>query len=90
MDDGMLTAELVDLGESSYTGPGLWSQYMEDGSNLNEDDNAMRLMKLGSLGMYAIKSPEGDEVAYLLRLGSDGGRPGYVIVSTNDVVKREK
>ena len=67
-----------------------WSVHTKDASNPYEG-NAFRTSKLMSVGMLAFKDAEtGTVMAYAPRLGSDGGRPGRVLISVNDVRLSEK
>jgi hypothetical protein len=64
-----------------------WSMYPSDGSDPWEG-NAHRTAKLNSVGLLELKSVETDEVvAYAAPLSSDGGREGFAILSTNDVLR---
>ena len=49
--------------------------------------NAWRSSKLNELSMRELKDVQtGRIVAYVASLGTDGGRPGFAILSTNDVL----
>lgn len=63
-----------------------WSMYPQDGADPYEG-NAWRTSKVSKVSLREFRDVQtGNVVAYAVRLGSDGGRPGYAIISTNDVL----
>jgi hypothetical protein len=84
IDSGEITMERMP--EHSDVRIPAWSMYPRDESDPYAG-NAWRTAKLTMLGGYKLTDTQtGNVLAYMPRLGSDGGRGGYAIISTNDVV----